>query len=337
MPTEFRQTGAEVSRPDANRIAMRAVRNILAAAHNFTFELAGKRIDAASSEQPQPTWRPTEGLDEHLDGPWPAPVTLDIAWNGGSSRLQMSCETWSKSPDHRNSVSLSVSIQASGRELLWITVAPALSTAEDGRGVVVAGSVTPSKCDDDEDRGTHKGYAEALRAVVAEAGVPFRSRGYAHLGEIQVPSGEVAPDARTAFKRAVVVAVAKHAWFERRNRTGFAGVPFVEVQWVRGSGSTTVAPVQVQPTSSQRVGKRAGIWPLPGGVRTQLRALQALLEDIQEREPLPQEGLNLLFEERYQVTGPTALGGYKRMLRSLGYTTEDSDNNVELTDDGRAC
>lgn len=181
-----------------------------------------------------------------------------MTWEGGGSRLQMSCETWSKSPQHRNAVSLSVSIPASGRELVWVTMAPMFSNVEDGWSVVIAGSVTPSKREEDEDPAVHAGLAEVLRALVASASVPFRTPGYAQTGEIHVPSGEVTPSASATFERAVIVAVAKHPWFERRSQTGFSGKPFVDVPFVKASGATTM-PIAIVPTSAPSAGKWAGI------------------------------------------------------------------------------
>lgn len=323
-----------MTRSDANRIALKATRSILGAAHDFSFALAGKLISVKCTAQPQPAWKATEGLDEIADQPWPAPITLEVAWEGGSSRLQMSCETWSKSPQHRNAISLNISIPASGRSLLWVTIAPTLSDVQDGRSVVIAGSVTPSKCEEDEDPTVHSGFGEALRALVANTSVPFRTPGYAQLGEIHVPTGEVTPSARTTFERVVTVAVIKHPWFERRAQTGFSGSPYVEVPFVkRPAGEKQAA--ETKPTAEvPHTAKWAGIWPLPGGVRSQMNTLRALLADIQEHEPLSPAALDRLFEDRYQVTGKVAVGGYKRMLRTLGYVARSGDA-LALTPDGR--
>jgi 5-methylcytosine-specific restriction protein B len=334
-----RYSTAAMIRLDANRIALRAAKSILAAAHEFDFELAGKVIAVKCTAQPQPAWKVTEGLDEAADGPWPASITLVMTWEGGGSRLQMACETWSRNPQDRNAVSLSVSIPSTRRQVLWVTLAHALRNAEDGRAVAIGASAAPSKLEEGEASATHAGFADALREVIRGAKIPFRTRSYAQLGEVEIPSGSVTPNARTAFERAVVVAVAKHPWFERRERVGFTGLPFVVVPFVSADDGSSGGKSEVSECADTELqGKserRAGIWPLPGGVRAYMNTLHVLLADIDEREPVSVEGLEALFEERYQATGETALKGYRRMLRALGFVAEEG-GEVALTDHGRA-
>ncbi len=327
-------------RPDANRIALRASRAILAAAHDFSFELAGTPITVKCAPQPSPKWpRPLQGLDEAADAPWPTPVSIEASWSGGSSRLVALCDYWRRTDEWGHAVGLRVSIAESRRELLWVTLMFYLAAAADGASVPMRGNVALARPFDEEDVESFTAHGVALRQTLSTTKIPMLTLAQAHLCSVAVPSGEVTPDPATAFERAVMVGIAKHAWFERRDHVGFTGRPFAEVPFVKASSKGAVAvnpPPEASPSPTPKPPgeKRAGIWPLPGGVRAYVTTLRHLLEDIDQREPLPVGGLEQLFEERYQATGKTALRGYRFVLRSTGFVTE-ADGEVALTDEGR--
>ncbi len=325
-------------RPDANRIALRATRAILDAAHDFTFELAGTTITVKCTTQPAPKWpRALQGLDEAADAPWPTPVTIEASWEGGSSRLFALCDFWRRNDEWAHAVGLRVCIAETRRELLWVTFMFYLAGAADGVSVPMRGNVAMARAYEEEDAASFTAQGVALRRVVVDAKVPMLTAAQAHLCSVAVPSGEVTPDPSTAFERAVTLGVAKHAWFERRDRVGFTGTPFVTVPFVRAQASTG-APAGVAPptpvSAAPAKERRAGIWPLPGGVRAYVTSLRHLLEDIDQREPLSVAGLEQLFEDRYQATGKTALRGYRFVLRATGFVVEE-DGEVALTDEGR--
>ena len=327
-------------RPDANRIALRATRAILDAAHDFSFELSGKPITVKCTPQPAPKWpRPLQGLDEAADAPWPTPVTIEASWEGGSSRLVALCDFWRRTDEWGHAVGLRVCIAESRRELLWVTLMFYLAAATDGASVPMRGNVALSRPFDEEDAASFTAHGVALRKMVSTTKIPMLTAAQAHLCSVAVPSGDVTPDPATAFERAVMVGIAKHAWFERRDRVGFTGTPFTEVPFVKAASKVEVAAgpaaeagASADPKPAGE--KRAGIWPLPGGVRAYVTTLRHLLEDIDQREPLPVAGLEQLFEDRYQATGKTALRGYRFVLRATGFVTE-ADGEVALTDEGR--
>lgn len=120
-------------------------------------------------------------------------------------------------------VGLTVAIAATGRELLWITLMFALAQAADGSLVPMRGSVSLAKPNEGEDLATFAKANAALRACVVALGIPMPTPAFLHVCDIGVPSAEIMPDAATAFKRTVMLAIAKHAWFERRDRLGFKG------------------------------------------------------------------------------------------------------------------
>ncbi len=329
-----------MSRPDANRIALHAARAILAGAHDFTCELAGASIAVKCTPQAAPTWpRALAGLDEAADAPWPTPVAVEASWAGGSSRLVVACDFWRRNDKWAHAVGLAVSIAETRRQVLWVTLMFYITEAPDGTSVPIRASIALAKAHDDEDRATFLAQNATLRDVITRSGMPMLSPANAHLCTVAVPSGELLPDAATAFERAVVIGIAKHAWFERRSRAGFEGTPFVDVSFTVANAKpvTSVVPglSPTDDTESSGSEKRAGFWPLPGGVRAYMTTLKALLQDIEEREPLEITGLEKLFEDRYQATGKTALKGYRSVLRSTGFV-EESDGEVSLTDAGQA-
>ncbi len=327
-------------RPDANRIALRATAAILDAAHDFTFELAGKTISVKCTKQAAPAWpRALSGLDEGVDAPWPTPVTVEASWQGGSSRLFVLCDYSRRTDDWAHAVGLRVSIAETRRELLWITLMFYLAAAADGAAVQMRASVAMVKAHDDEDRASFVAHNAALRALITRSGIPMLAPSQAHLCTVAVPSGEVTPDPVIAFERAVLIAVAKHAWFERRGRAGFQGTPFVDVAFAAAGAGVPVGAGQGDESGEGDTApddrKRAGINPLPGGIRAYMATLRALLEDIAKREPLEISGLEQLFEDRYGATGKSALKAYRFMLRTTGYVQEIG-GEASLTVNGHA-
>jgi 5-methylcytosine-specific restriction protein B len=324
-------------RPDANRIALRATRAILDAAHDFTFELAGKTITVKCTKQAAPAWpKAAQGLDASIDGPWPTPVTVEASWAGGASRLYLSSALYAPNGQWGHAVSLSTKVAANGREVLWITVGVALDESKDGEAVPLKASVTLPKRDDDEEHASYAAHNASLRNTVTATGIPMASTAYAHVCDVAIPGGAVSPDARTAFERAIVLGVAKHAWFERKARIGFTGQPFVDLSFQAAPPPSTdgASAGDDAETAQASSGKRAGIWPLPGGVRSYATTLKALLGDIDEREPLAIAGLNQLFEDRYQATGTKSVRDYRMILRATGFVRESS-GTVSLTTAGR--
>lgn len=323
-------------RPDANRIALVATRSVLAAAHDFDFSLGGRAVHVACTPQAPSAWpRVIDGLDESADRPWPTPVTIEATWEGGSSRLVASCSVWRPDAGYAQSVSLSITVAETGRQVVWMTVMFYLADAVDGAVVPMRGSASVAKREPNEDEGSYLALGPALRACVASAGLPMLSAAQVHAFSVTVPTGEVLPDAATAFRRAVILAIAKHAWFERREHRGFTGAPVVDVAFTAKSAaaSAAVAPSPGAGAPSADTAHRAGLWPLPGGVRSYMSTLRALLDDVASREPLAVAELEGIFADRYQATGKTAVLGYRNMLRATGFVDE-TDKEARLTEAG---
>jgi MoxR-like ATPase len=325
-------------RLDANRIALHATRAILDAAHDFAFELAGQTVTVKCTRQADPAWpRVINGLDEALDSPWPTPVTVEASWPGGSSRMLVQCDFWRRRDEYAHAVGLRVAIAENRRELLWVTLMFYLAAARDGVSVQIRASVALSKPHEDEDLVSFSDHIASLRALVTQMGVPMVRPSQALLCNVGVPDGEVSPEPALVFERAVKIGIAKHAWFERRHRAGFQGSPLVEVPFVAAVAGSEAASRVAEPAGDDvpRSAKRAGIWPLPGGVRSYLTTLHTLLQDIADREPLSTADLDRLFAQRYQATGKLAVNGYRFVLRATGFAARSGDEYT-LTDAGRS-
>ena len=81
-------------RPDANQIALKAIRAILDSAQPFELTVDEKHVRCAVARGGVPGWPPIEGLSKDVDGPWPAQVTVECVWDGGRTTLLVDCEYW---------------------------------------------------------------------------------------------------------------------------------------------------------------------------------------------------------------------------------------------------
>ncbi|HLM75936.1 MAG TPA: hypothetical protein VK459_24690, partial [Polyangiaceae bacterium] len=109
--------------PDANRLALKAVRSILDAAEPLELSVEGTRVRIQISRLPSEAWPASGilGLEEAEDGPWPQPVVLHCSWEGGSTELIASAERAGGS--YRDLVCLLVATRSIPQQLVWINVA----------------------------------------------------------------------------------------------------------------------------------------------------------------------------------------------------------------------
>ena len=317
-----------VVRSDANHLAMKVARSVLDAAHDFEFTFDEATFGVAVERLPAPSWPGSgvEGLSPDTDGPWPSAVRLSCTWPKGSVVLLMEASYWRGSGQYRHLVGLRVTAAAARREVLWITLALPLRTAKDGSEAVVEASFTPfRKRDDREDPAFSR--AHAARDIIARAQLPFTSDFRVEACRVTVPAASVLPSASETFERLARLAILKLPFFLREAEGIEGSLPF-EVAKTATTGSIPPKP------SPQMDGKRAGIWPLPGGVRQYKTTLDALLTDI-AKEPMPLEALAELLRERYEVTGDTARKGYVGILTGLGLCSI-TNQHIGLTTDGAA-
>src|SRR5688500_15971674 len=82
-------------RADANKIALRAIRQLLASANPFDIQVGTTKVTCSVTPLLQETWPSAAGgLDPADDGPWPRGVTVDARWIEGKCRLVVEAYRW---------------------------------------------------------------------------------------------------------------------------------------------------------------------------------------------------------------------------------------------------
>ena len=218
-----------MSRPDANRIALRAIRSILDAAHPFETTVVDKPVTVEVSRIPQRPWPDfARAVTEAEDGAWPRGVGVRARWDGGQVGLLVDCRSWT-SGDHVGLVGLVVRLENAQRELLWITLPHSLANAADGDEATAKASFAISKRKHaSPNHDAVKAGAELLKELVRKSGLPILSRSVSGAFTVRVPGGEVLPDARTAFERLVRLALYKLDFFDFGEGVAQRGRPLID-------------------------------------------------------------------------------------------------------------
>lgn len=112
-------------RPDANWVALNAIRAILDAAESFEVSIEGVTVKIDAYRNPVESWPvDTWGIEEEQDGPWPQSVLLDCSWHGGKTQIVASAVR--ATGIHRGLVSILLVARRTSQQLLWINVAACL-------------------------------------------------------------------------------------------------------------------------------------------------------------------------------------------------------------------
>ncbi len=316
-------------RPDANRIALAAVRAVLGAAAPFDLTVEGRHVKVTVARLPAERWFQggISGLDPVSDGPLPGAVRATCRWEGGEVDVVVSAAR-SNTTRHRNL--LSIQTRAFGRQIVWTTVAAAVRDAVDGALVPVSGSCALFTIKDEvvpEEKG---GLSRALKKAVARSGLPPLSESRVRLFDVNVPSGDVLPSPSEAFQRIVHLTLLKTPFFVREGADGqVAATLFAAVALPVEQGETDEEP------ASAPSEKLAGLYPLPGGVRQYRSTLDAVLAWFGD-EPRQPDDFLMMLKERYQVSGQVSGVGHLRLLQNLGFVEERADGSLELSQAGLA-
>ncbi|MFO0590593.1 MAG: AAA family ATPase [Polyangiaceae bacterium] len=319
-------------RADANRMAIRALRAILEAATPLTLTVEGASIEVRIERLPPATWpvRGIEGLDEDADGPLPGAVRARCSWAGGSTELLFRAHWWQTKGAYRHLLGLKCTVDATDQEIGWSTVALPLRRAKDGERVPIWMSFSPFRRKDESAEEVLNQHSYPLKAAVERSGLPLFSEWRAEVCVIGVPGAEVSPSPQEAFRRLVHLTLLKLPFFVRGSQKGFEGTPPFPIR--RDVSHVPDEPEETLPVEAAGRQKKAGIWPLPGGVRQYKDTLDALLQALSE-QPLDEEALSRLLRERYEVTGAVARRGYTNLLLTLGLVRE-REGQYELTSEG---
>lgn len=297
-------------RPDANAIAFRVVRNLLRAAHDFETTLGGKPVSIKVEKQMDGAW-PTEveGLDIVREGPWPGAVRVEarglaeplVLWVG------LIVATTGKT------LHLRVQAQQGPLDFLWIGITKAVQEAEDGVPVPVFASISLfTRRGESQDQI----FAQSRQLAERVSAEGIDTAGHRYLRTVfsaLPPGGELLPSPEAAFETLVRIALLKAPYSLRKVAVG----PAV---------ATTPGP---SPDARE---KRAGLWPLPGGVRAYKDTLDDLLAWLAEGER-DEAAFNAHLSERYHVDGVVSVTGYRRVLLGFGLATQEG-KQLRLTELG---
>lgn len=213
-------------RPDANRLALKAVRSILDAAEPIELSIEGTRVRVEISRLPSKPWPANGilGLEEAEDGPWPQPVVLHCSWEGGSTELIASAER-AGSP-HRDLVCLLIATRSIPQQLVWINVAAWLRD-EEGPDIEFVGwfSLAKRKSEDAHQTRRQKERAEALKQIVGRSGLSIHRTSSIHAFTIRLPDGAVLPSPRDALRRVLHLALLKMPFIVKHLGEAFTGRP----------------------------------------------------------------------------------------------------------------
>lgn len=225
---------------DTNKIALRAIRNLMRGAKPFELDVAGVKVTCSMTAVPPESW-PTaiDGLVEADDGPWPGSVAVDCRWVEGACRLVVELFRWTSGPYVHD---LCVRVRTEQRrEVIFINVSNELEDAEDGATIKLGVRFYVTK------RKTHmpeeitETLNEAMSDTLAESQLPILGKSAAELCAIEVPSGTLIPSAELAFRHLLHLALLKLDFIDRR-RTRERGKPLVDLgQWLSAAQLRTAA------------------------------------------------------------------------------------------------
>ena len=192
-------------RVNANRLALRVLREILDAARPVEVKVADRPVQLQITRRPQPDW-PTAnlpGVAEAEDGPWPAGVDVRCEWEGGAVELGMEAVC-----SRRSQVSIRITLGS--RNFVWITAAAALEGAKDGAEESInAGVMVLSRKTSKAQEQQREALAEAMRDAVSASGMPMLAKSKVEICTVVVPEGEIRPSAEVAFRRLARTALYK--------------------------------------------------------------------------------------------------------------------------------
>lgn len=312
----------------ANRIAIRVMRDILQAGHDFTFELQGTRITVDVEPLPASTWPAhTPGITEQDDGPWPTGWRMTASWDGGSVSQFLRAKPWGQGNfEMSGQLSINAFTTEGNQEILCITVSRAIERASSEATVdITALAGIKARRGESWDL-TARPLNTQLKALAAHV-LPMKSAANVHLCEVDLASRRIAPSPQEVFERFATLAILKAPFHLRGGLPGIQGTPPFDLQ--APTPAALAAPAATPPRA-----KRYGLFPLPGGVREYAHTLHELLEWI-DASPRPPEAFVSFFRERYDATGETAVQSYTAMPKTLGFV-EDVDGVSDLTDLGRS-
>lgn len=220
-------------RADSNKIALRAIRNVLAGAKPFEIDVAGQKVTCGVTALPQEPW-PVDagGLSEAEDGPWPGGVAVECRWVEGSCRLLVEAYRWRSGQYVHDPC---IRLRTKNREVNFVNVANELEEAEDSTWVKLGVRFFVTKWKSVVSDEIAELLNAGMRETLASSGIPILGKNTAELCVVEVPSGALQPTNEQVFRRLIHLALLKLDFIDR-GRTKDRGKPLVDIsQWLTPS------------------------------------------------------------------------------------------------------
>jgi hypothetical protein len=219
-------------RTDANRIAIRAIRAILDAAHPLELAVAGTTVQCVASHRSADRWpeKALPGIDEGTDGPWPRTAAVACTWEGGRCSLEVICR-----PNSRDGqLALSVYLGPRGSQLVWVNIPRRIHDAVDATLVHADAQAFLKKRKSGGTSDLQPRLSQILSSLTSASSIPMASQWNARLFDVEVPSGSVQPSPAVAFQHLVHLALLKLDFFSRAEDAKDRGRPLVDVAKLMG-------------------------------------------------------------------------------------------------------
>jgi MoxR-like ATPase len=319
-----------LTRPEANALAFRAIRNILDSAEEQPLGevVVEDRTILLEFSRGAPSTLPAGGLPGIDEALMPPSIRALATWEGGRTTFEVRLDWWKAAGAYKSLVGIAVLVAKSRQTILWNTVALTLAGSTDPVAVVPA-SVAPFKRKGDT---TEEADARSwsLFEAAHRTGLPFASKWSLEWFRVNIASESIEPAPAEALRRSLQIALLKLPYFVRGEQKGIEGAPPFVVRPATGRHGPLDADVP-----RGRDSKRDGLWPLPGGVREYKTTLDALLAFV-ARGTTPASLFYQHLQEDYEVTGATSREGYRNILVYLGFVALDDDEAMSITEEGRA-
>jgi MoxR-like ATPase len=214
--------------PDANRMALKAVRSILDAAEPFDVTIEDTKIKVEPQRLPAEPWPVgTWGIDEKQDGPWPQPLLLECSWQTGKTQLIASAQL--AGGRYQDLVSLLFGVRLTQRQLVWVNVAALL---REGSGPEVSFSALVgllTRIPDEHDEKLRRAQRIAtIKSLVRRSGLPRASDAALDAFKIMLPLGDVLPSPGVALRRLTHLALLKLPFLVRNQTDVIEGRPYLD-------------------------------------------------------------------------------------------------------------
>lgn len=231
--------------PDANWIALKAVRAILDAAESFEIAIEGTKIKVDPHRLPVEPWPASIwGLEEQQDGPWPQSVLFDCSWQNG--KTQIIASAMRASGKHRDLISILLITRLTSQQLLWINVAACLREVA-GKEVPLEAwfSLSTRIPDDPNEKQRRAQRILAVRTLVKRSNLRASDASMTAFS-ITLPGGAVLPSPSIALRRLAHLALLKLPFWTKNQAEVIEGTPYIDpddVNWHTADAHISSTPV----------------------------------------------------------------------------------------------